>query len=88
MSAPITVYRTRFCPYCVMAARLLEQRGIAFDEVGLDDRPDKRAEIAQQTGWRTVPMIFVGETFVGGFTELAALERSGKLDSMLEGQAP
>ena len=84
MSAPVTIYRTRTCPYCVAAARLLERRGIAHEEIELDDRPDLRSSLDARTGWRTVPQIFVGEHFVGGYTELAELDRGGELVRLLE----
>ncbi len=83
MSATVTVYRTRMCPYCVAAAKLLERRGIVYEEIGLDGRPEERRALEERTHWRTVPQIFVGEHFVGGYTELAQIERSGRLDVLL-----
>ena len=83
MAAPVTVYRTKLCPYCVMAARLLEKRGIAYTEIYLDNKPTERAELQERTQFRTVPQIFVGETFVGGYTDLAAIDSSGELQRLL-----
>ena len=84
MPALVTVYRTRICPYCVMAGRLLAGKGIAYTEVFLDGKPEERDALQARTNYFTVPQIFVGDAFVGGFTELAALERSGELQRMLE----
>lgn len=83
MSAPVTLYRTSICPYCIMAARLLDKRGIAYEEISLDDKPAERAALQERTQFRTVPQIFVGSHFVGGYTDLAAIERSGELDRLL-----
>lgn len=85
MPTMVTVYRTKICPYCVMAARLLRGKGIPFEEIHLDGKPDDRRALEARTNYFTVPQIFVGETFVGGFTELAALDRSGELQRLLEG---
>ena len=79
----VTVYTTTFCPYCVRAKRLLKTKGIAFREVDLSEDAALRQEMTAKTGWLTVPMIFIGDTFVGGNEELDALEREGKLDAML-----
>jgi len=77
------VYRTRVCPYCVQAARLLDKRGIAYDEIYLDDKPMERAALQERTQYRTVPQIFVGAHFVGGYTDLAAIDQSGELQRLL-----
>ena len=60
MSLPVTIYRTRVCPYCVMAARLLQGKGIAFEEVYLDGKPVERRELEERTNFFTVPQVFVG----------------------------
>ena len=83
MPAPVTLYRTSICPYCVMAARLLDKRGIAYEEISLDNKPAERAALQERTQFLTVPQIFVGQHFVGGYTDLAAIERSGELDRLL-----
>ncbi len=84
MVAPVTIYRTRVCPYCVMAARLLQGKGIEFEEIYLDGAHDKRRELEAKTNWFTVPQVFVGDRFIGGFTELATIDRNGELQRMLE----
>lgn len=66
-----------------MARRLLERKGVRFDEVKVDEDPVRRQEMMQKTGRRTVPQVFIGEQHVGGFEELAALEHAGQLDPLL-----
>ncbi len=82
MSA-VTIYTTRFCPYCVRAKQLLQSKRVSFTEVPVDGRSDLRQDLLSRTGLRTVPQIWVGDTHVGGCDELFALERGGKLDAML-----
>jgi glutaredoxin 3 len=78
------MYTTRICPYCRMAERLLEKKGIAdVDRIMVDDQPERREEMTRRTGRKTVPQIFIGETHVGGYTDLADLDRHGKLDPLL-----
>lgn len=79
----VLVYSTRICPFCVMARRLLERKGVTFDEVKVDEDPVRRQEMMQKTGRRTVPQVFIGETHVGGYEDLAALEHAGRLDALL-----
>ena len=81
----VTVYSTAFCPFCTMAKRLLTGRGIEFAEVRVDDDFEKRKWLIEATGQRTVPQIFNGAKHIGGCDELFALERSGKLDALLNG---
>jgi len=81
---PVLVYSTRVCPYCMMAKRLLKSKGADYDEVMVDTDFDRRAEMVQRSGGRrTVPQIFIGGEHVGGFDDLAALERAGRLEPML-----
>ncbi len=76
----IKVYTTRVCSYCQAAKRLLEQLGLPYEEIGLDDKPELRQKLSEENGYyRTVPMIFVDGQFVGGFTDLQALHKQGKL---------
>jgi glutaredoxin 3 len=83
MSA-VRMYTTGVCPYCQMAERLLTSKGVAeIEKVRVDLDPARRAEMMERTGRRTVPQIYIGETHVGGYDELAALERAGKLDELL-----
>ena len=76
----ITVYTTVVCTYCNAAKRLLTQRGYDYKEVDLTNKPDLRQQLsAANSGSRTVPMIFIGKEFIGGYTELAALDKNGTL---------
>ncbi len=82
----ITVYTTSVCPYCVAAKRLLQQRNYAYKEVNLERDPDLRMKLSSENGgYRTVPMIFIGSKFIGGFDQLTELDRSGKLQAEVEG---
>ena len=83
MRAPVTLYTTRFCPYCVRARRLLEGKGVEFLDIPVDGDRAKRAEMERLSGGYTVPQIWVGDVHVGGCDELVALERQGRLDSLL-----
>lgn len=86
MSAKVLMYSTGACPFCVRAEQLLKQKGVAnLEKIRVDLDPAAREAMMDQTGRRTVPQIFIGETFVGGFDDLAALERDGKLDVLLQG---
>lgn len=80
---PVTVYTTSYCPYCVRAKELLTRKGVAYTEVNVEDDTVRAAMIAKAGGRRTVPQIFIGETHVGGFDDLSALDKAGKLDEML-----
>ncbi len=80
----IEIYTKQFCGYCHAAKRLLGEKGVGFAEIDLSRDPSRRAEmIARAGGRQTVPQIFIGQTHVGGFDELYALDRSGKLDPLL-----
>ncbi|MGB3718940.1 MAG: glutaredoxin 3 [Proteobacteria bacterium] len=82
--AKVTIYTTRFCPYCLMAKQLLNRKGIAFDEIDVTGNPALREEITVKAGGRsTVPQIWIGETHVGGCDDLYELDRTGQLDRML-----
>ena len=80
----VQMYTTGMCPFCVMAKRLLSQKGVAVDEIRVDEDTSRREEMMRITGRRTVPQIFVGETHVGGFDDLSAMNRDGKLDPLLK----
>ncbi len=80
---PVTVYSTRICPYCMMAKRLLTQKGVPYEEILIDGNEQLRVDLMTRTGRRTVPQIYVGDHHVGGFDDLAALERAGQLDPLL-----
>ena len=83
MPTPVTIYRTNFCAYCVLAKRLFDRLHVAYTEINLDDKDALRDELSQKHDWQTVPMIFVGDKFVGGYSDVAALERSGELARLL-----
>jgi len=81
---PVKMYTTAVCPYCQMAKRLLATKGITeIEEIRIDLDPSARDTMMQITGRRTVPQIFVGDTHVGGFDDLSALNSAGKLDVLL-----
>ncbi|EOA02817.1 glutaredoxin 3 [Herbaspirillum sp. AP02] len=85
MSAPVTMYCTAVCPYCMMAERLLASKGITqIDKIRVDLEPQQRELMMQKTGRRTVPQIYIGDTHVGGFDDLNAMDRAGKLDPLLQ----
>ena len=78
------MYATGVCPYCLMAERLLRAKGVAaIEKVRVDLEPARREEMVQRTGRRTVPQIYVGDRHVGGYDDLAALDRAGGLDPLL-----
>ena len=81
----VRVYTTNYCPYCQKAKSLLKLKNISFEEIDLTDNQALRDELEEKTGWMTVPMIFIGEKFVGGFDNLAELEAKKELDSMVRG---
>lgn len=84
MTTEVTIYSTTFCPYCVRAKQLLERKGIDFKEINLsNEAPEVRIELMQRTNHRTVPQIFIKDQFIGGFDQLYALEKDGKLDELL-----
>jgi glutaredoxin 3 len=79
----ILMYSTAACPFCMAARNLLHSKSVTWTEVSLDAEPDKRDEMISRTGRRTVPQIFIGETHIGGFDDLDALDQEGALDRML-----
>ena len=79
----VTLYTTGHCPYCVNAKTLLTRKGATFEEIDVGSSPQRLAEMLQRSNRRSVPQIFIGEHHVGGFDDLAALERGGELDALL-----
>ena len=79
----VQIYTTNYCPYCVRAKHLLDSKGIKYDEVNLDNDPEKKLEAMQKHNWMTVPIILIGDYLIGGYDQLAALEKSNKLDELL-----
>lgn len=84
MPIKVTIYTTRYCPHCTRAKALLKSKNVTFQEIDVTDDTAKREEASRRTGWQTVPMIFIGEEFVGGADDLYALEEKGQLDSKLK----
>ena len=88
MTAKITLYTSARCPFCVRAERLLEAKGVvAVERVRVDLNPVRRAEMVARCGDESVPQIYIGTLHVGGYRELAALDRTGELDRLLTGEA-
>ena len=85
--ADITMYTTPICPFCYRAKKLLSGKGVNINEVDVMMSPGKRDEMIARSGRRTVPQIFIGDTHVGGFDDLAALDRAGGLDPLLAAPA-
>ena len=82
--AKVRMYSTKVCPYCQMAERLLRSKGVTeFEKILIDKDPVQREEMMEKTGRRTVPQIYIGDTHVGGYDDLAALDRAGGLDPLL-----
>ncbi len=79
----ILIYTTKVCPYCVMAKRLLTQKGVSYTEINVDAEPGLREAMMLKTKRRTVPQIYIGDFHVGGFDELYALDQQKKLDPLL-----
>jgi glutaredoxin 3 len=84
--APVIIYTTPFCGYCAAAKRLLASKGVTYLEIDVAGDPARRAEMIERArGRRTVPQIFVSDAHLGGFDDIAALDRAGRLDPLLAG---
>ncbi len=83
MAAEVKMYGTRWCPYCVRARLLLDEKGVPYEDIRVDGDWDARRWLMEASGRHTVPQIFINGTPIGGFDELYALERTGKLDALL-----
>jgi glutaredoxin 3 len=79
----VEIYTTRWCPYCHAAKSLLEHKGVTYDEVDATDPEIRMAMVQRAHGRRTVPQIFIGDSHVGGYDDMAALDRRGQLDTLL-----
>jgi glutaredoxin 3 len=86
MANNITVYTTPFCPYCIRALMLLDRKKVAYEKIAINKDKKLRIEMEQRSGRTSVPQIFIGKTHVGGYDDLAALNRKDQLDVLLEGQ--
>jgi glutaredoxin 3 len=80
----MTVYTTGFCGYCTQVTALLTRHGFPYTEVSVEDRPDLREWLLARSGRRTLPQVYVGERYIGGAAELAALDRSGELLGIIQ----
>lgn len=88
MKPAVTMYTTAYCGYCLRAERLLETKGITdIVKIRVDEQPEERIAMMKRTGRRTVPQIYIGDQHVGGYDELAALDRAGRLNALLAGDA-
>jgi len=86
MTAPVTMYSTAVCPYCVQAERLLRAKGVAeIAKIRVDLDPAMRIAMMEKTGRRTVPQIYIADLHVGGYDDLVALDHAGRLDRLLAG---
>ncbi len=83
-AAPVLMYCTAACPFCHSAERLLREKGASIEKIRVDLQPERRAEMMQKSGRRTVPQIWIGARHVGGCDDLYALDAEGKLDPLLE----
>jgi glutaredoxin 3 len=83
MSADIKMYSSAWCPFCIQAKRLLDSKGATYDEIMVDGDPSIRSKMMQESGRHTVPQIWINDQHVGGCDDLFMLERSAKLDSLL-----
>ncbi len=87
MPAPkVTVYTKQNCPFCVRAKRLLDKKGVPYEEISVEGNDALRTWLVEHTGQMTVPQIFAGDRSLGGFSDLAALDGEGKLDPILRGE--
>lgn len=83
MAADVLIYTKPFCPYCVAARSLLKEKGVTWREIDIAGKDAVRAEMVERSGRQTVPQIFIGDTHIGGFDDLAALDQRGGLDPLL-----
>jgi glutaredoxin 3 len=84
MSNGVTLYTTRFCPYCIRARSFLDDKGVVYKDIAVDNDPRLRQEMMARSGRTTVPQIWAGEQHIGGCDDLLLLERQGLLDEILE----
>ena len=84
--AKVQIYSKQQCPYCVRAKNLLSKKGVTFEEIDVENDEARRAWLVEATGQRTVPQVFVDGRPLGGFSDIDALDRAGKLDPILRGE--
>ncbi len=83
----VKIYSSDLCGYCRAAKRLLQSKGLEFNEINVDGEPEVREQMIHESGRKTVPQIWLGNQHIGGYTDLAELDQSGELDQMLAGQS-
>lgn len=83
MDAQIKIYSSNWCPFCIQAKRLLDSKGVRYEEIIVDGNPSLRAQMMEESGRHTVPQIWINDLHVGGCDDLFLLERSEKLDALL-----
>ncbi len=81
---PVKIYTTTYCGYCVRAKDLLTRKGVKYEELDVTGNDEMRAKLVEMSGQRTVPQIWIGDTHVGGYSDLARLESEGRLEPMLQ----
>ena len=84
MSNSVTLYTTRFCPYCIRARGLLNSKGVEYNDIAVDGSPQLRREMSERSGRTSVPQIWIGERHIGGYDDMARLESQGRLDELLQ----
>jgi glutaredoxin 3 len=82
--AKVVIYTKARCPYCVAAKNLFAAKGVPFEEIYLEGKPEEFDALKKRTGMMTVPQIFINDQLIGGYTDTAALDKAGKLDPLLE----
>lgn len=82
--AKVVIYSKDHCPYCVRAKSLLKSKGVAFEEHNIENKPEEMKALMERTGLRTVPQIFIDDKLIGGFDDMNALDKDGKLDPLLK----
>jgi len=82
--AKVVIYSKNYCPYCDRAKNLLNSKGIPFEERNIEGKPEEFKALMEKTGMRTVPQIFINDELIGGFDDMNALDKAGKLDSLLK----
>lgn len=83
--ATIVIYTANYCPFCRQAEALLDKKGVKYKNVDVTEDFETRARLSKETGYKTVPLIFINEKCIGGFQQLSGLESEGKLDSLAKG---
>jgi glutaredoxin 3 len=82
----VLIYTTTYCPYCSAAKVLLESKSVKYDEIDVTKDPAQKRKLMEEIGWKTVPIILINERLIGGYDQLRALEREGKLDEILKSE--